>query len=76
MVALGGLAGLLVLAGVIAVAVSLNTIGDFGGTVLGQDQRFDAAVATAIAGGAAIVLGVVVGAAWLVLGAVRFRRDR
>ncbi len=74
-VALGALAGLLVLGGTVTVAVGLHVVGGFEGTVLGQDQRFDTGVATAIVGGAAIALGVLVGTCWLVLGSVsRVRR--
>jgi hypothetical protein len=72
--ALGILAGVLVLGGIIAAGIGLSIVGDFGGTVLGQDQRFDEGVAAAIVGGAAIFLGVLVGAAWLVLGAIGWRR--
>jgi hypothetical protein len=74
-VALGILAGALVLGGIIAASVGLNTVGDFEGTVLGQDQRFDEAVATAILGAGAIFLGITVGAAWLVLCAISWRRQ-
>lgn len=76
MVALGALAAVLVVGGVITVAVGFSTIGRYEDTVLGQIAEFDEAVAVAIVGGAAIVLGIVVGACWLVLGAIgRSRRN-
>jgi hypothetical protein len=75
MVALGTLAGALVLGGIITAMIGLNTVGNFGDNALGQNQRFDDAVAVAIVGGAAIFLGITVGAAWLVLGAIGFRRQ-
>jgi ABC-type Fe3+ transport system permease subunit len=76
-VALGVLAVVLVLGGLITVAVGLGTMEHFEDFVLGQDEKFDSAVATAVVGGVAILLGIVVGTCWLVLGAVkRERRSR
>ena len=74
MAALGVLAGLLLLGGVVTVAVGLSITGTWDDTVLGQNQGYDGGVATAIVGGAAIVLAVLVGACWLVLGAVALNR--
>jgi hypothetical protein len=71
---LGVLALVLLLGGMITVAAGLSVVGNFANTVLGEDQRFDAAVATAIVGGVAILLGIVVGTCWLVLGALGWTR--
>ena len=72
--ALGVLAAVLLVGGLITTAVGLHVIGTFDGTVLGDDQRFDEAVATAIVGGVAILLSVLVCASWLLLGAIGWGR--
>lgn len=68
--AVGVLAAVLLVGGVIAVAVGLSILGGWENTVLGQSPVYDGGVATAIVGGAAIVLSVLVGTCWLVLGAI------
>jgi hypothetical protein len=73
-VVLGVLAGVLLLGGVIALTVGLATIGQFPETVEGEPATFDHGAVTAVAGGIAIVLGVVVGTCWLVLGALAHDR--
>jgi uncharacterized membrane protein len=74
MVALGVLAAVLLLGGCITVATGLGAMTRFEGFVLGHDENFDSAVATAMVGGCAIVLGILVGTCWLVIGAVRRER--
>lgn len=68
--ALGALAGVLVVGGLIAVMVGLSALQRFQDTVLGQSPEFDQGAIAAIVGAAAIALGVLIGACWLVLGAV------
>ena len=46
------------------------------GAVLGQIPEFDAAVALIATGFAATALGLQIGAAWLIVNAVRWRPDR
>ena len=76
MIWLGVLAGVLLLAGVITVMIGLGGVANFEDVVLGQSEAFDQAVATAVVGGVAILLGVMVGTCWLVLGAIGWRRLR
>jgi hypothetical protein len=74
MLAIAVVSGVLIVGGAITVAVGLADLAHYDNTVLGQDVHFDAAVATAIVGGAAILLGVLVGTCCLVLGAVGWDR--
>ncbi len=70
------LAVVLLIGGVITASIGLGTAGQFDGAVLGQSQGYDQAVATAVVGGATIVLGVLVGTVWLVVGAAGWYRRR
>jgi hypothetical protein len=72
--ALGALAGVLLLAGLITVVVGVSALGNFDGVRLGVLPAFDEAAAVTVVGAAAIVLGIVVGACWLVVGAVHWDR--
>jgi hypothetical protein len=74
--ALAVLATVLVLGGVIAVIAGFGLMASSGDAVLGQSPGFDDGFAAAVVGGAVIVLGIVVGTCWLVLGALGWSRRR
>lgn len=71
--ALGISAALLLVGGAITAAVGIGQANEYGNAVLGTVPGFDAGIGIAVVGGAAVLLGVVIGACWLVLGATWWR---